>query len=322
MSKLKTFPYLSHLFCSRVSCTITHHHTPSCFLCSSFCTSFHQGDYIRVKSGYSHGVDFPDPDGKRNGRGTRVWISGDRYEGEWHADYMHGIGIVRKQSGGRFEGQFVWGQRTGPGRETWGNTLNNHFKCPMGNKHEGRGFCTYEGDYKDGLFHGKGCFACLDGRVYEGAWQRGRRHGWGEQVMLPNNHRGDPRRQYIGGVDALYRLVKYSGEWRGGQRHGQGSAEYSNGLKVSGEFVLGHFDSTVKFMWPRNQGERLALFSNGTRKHWLAPGATTGLGESSSKAKHAAKKCDAASVLKDLVGDLDPVNSSPDGDTPKQLRWG
>jgi hypothetical protein len=190
----------------------------------------------------------------------------------------------------------------------------------MGNKHEGRGCCTYEGQYKDGHFHGQGCFTCLDGRSYAGEWQRGRRHGWGEQIMLPNSHRGDGRRHYIGGVDALYRLVKYSGEWRGGLRHGQGCAEYSSGLKVCGEMVFGHFDSTVKYVWPRGQGERLALFRRGARQSWVAAGATSGLGDASASPEKG-PTCDAAGVVRDLLGLGGALPAAAD-EPPKQLRWG
>lgn len=279
---------------------------------------------MRAKAGYSHGVSFPDPDGTRHGRGVRVWASGDRYDGEWQRGCPHGVGVVVKHRGGRFEGAFVAGQRTGVGRETWGNTLHNSFWCPMGHKHDGRGHCTYEGEYKDGHFHGRGCFRCLDGRSYAGTWQRGRRHGWGEQIMIPNSHRGDARRHHIGGVDALYRLVKYGGEWRGGQRHGLGCAEYSSGLKVCGELVRGRFDSTVKYVWPRNQGERLALFRHGTRLRWGAAGATSGLNDTAPSAKSLnGPTCDAAGMLRDLLGDDDgAAMPAAAEEPPKQLRWG
>jgi hypothetical protein len=83
-------------------------------------------------------------------------------------DQPHGVGIVHKKSGGKFEGHFVKGQRTGGGAETWGNVLNLKYLCPMGHHHAGRGFCRYEGKYLNGFFHGSGYFKCIDGRAYHG----------------------------------------------------------------------------------------------------------------------------------------------------------
>jgi len=45
---------------------------------------------------------------------------------------------INSSAGGRYEGDFVDGKRTGKGTFTWAN----------GNK--------YEGDFVDGKFHGKG----------------------------------------------------------------------------------------------------------------------------------------------------------------------
>lgn len=117
---------------------------------------------------YASQVTFPDPDGKKHGRGVRVWCTGDKYEGEWQDDHPHGVGMVHKNTGGKFEGHFERGQRTGGGAETWGNVLNLKYLCPMGHSHEGRGFCRYEGKFVNGYFHGSGEFQCVDGRSYKG----------------------------------------------------------------------------------------------------------------------------------------------------------
>ena len=284
---------------------------------------YYEGDYVRTKGGYQHGVEFPDPDGKRNGRGVRVWVSGDKYEGEWHQDYQHGVGVLRKAAGGRFDGRFVWGQRTGPGKETWGNQLNVPFECPVGNRHEGRGYCSYEGEYRDGHFHGRGCYQCIDGRRYEGGWRRGRRHGWGVQVMIADGERGDPRRHFMGGVDALYRPVQYSGEWADGVRAGQGVLEYANGLRMCGDLDEGRFDGTVKVVWPdppqsggKSEGERLALFRRGARVAWLPAGAATGLGPEVRPGRPLRPPRTARGVLEDLLG-----REASEAAGPKKFTW-
>ena len=57
---------------------------------------------------------------------------------------------------------------------------------------------TYEGEYKDGNFHGRGTRTYADGGVYEGEWKDGQRHGRGTRTYAN------------GGV--------YEGEYKDGQR--------------------------------------------------------------------------------------------------------
>ena len=75
-------------------------------------------------------------------------------------------------------------------------------------KYHGQGVLTladgrrYEGEYRDGKKNGQGVFTWPDGRRYEGAWRDSKRHGLGAQTW-PNG-------------------VRYEGEWRDGKFHGQG----------------------------------------------------------------------------------------------------
>mmetsp|Transcript_51429 Transcript_51429/g.65851 ORF Transcript_51429/g.65851 Transcript_51429/m.65851 type:complete len:564 (-) Transcript_51429:142-1833(-) len=256
--------------------------------------SYYDGEFGKRKGGYGHGVTFPDPNGKKHGRGIRVWCTGDKYEGEWLDDYPHGLGIVMKQSGGKFEGHFVKGQRTGAGAETWGNVLNLKFTCPVGHIHAGRGFCRYEGKFLNGYFHGPGHFQCLDGRSYHGQWCRGRRHGWGEQIMIPDSQRGDARRHFIGGIDALYRPVSYRGEWRDGLRTGEGVVVYASGLEMGGELIAGKFEGVVKYLFPKCKSVRLAVFRGGERISWIL--------DSKQQVMTRKESASAESVLAEILG--------------------
>jgi hypothetical protein len=139
----------------------------------------------------------------------------------------------------------------------------------MGFKHEGRGFCTYEGHYQNGHFHGLGTFSCVDGRRYEGHWKRGRKHGFGTAVIIPNSERGDSRRLFIGGVDGMYRAVGYYGDWSEGQRWGQGAVEYANGVIVAGELISGRFEGVARYYFPKSKSVRLGLYELGNRIAWL-----------------------------------------------------
>lgn len=125
---------------------------------------YYDGDYLAQKGGYSHGVIFPRPDGKKHGRGVRVWVSGNKYEGEWLDDQIEGEGSLEMASGGKYTGTFEGGKRNGCGVESWGNRLNIAYRCPMGYKHPGIGFCRYDGEWKGDQMDGSGTFACIDGR--------------------------------------------------------------------------------------------------------------------------------------------------------------
>lgn len=77
-------------------------------------------------------------DGKRDGRGVRVWVSGNRYEGEWRRDKMDGFGVFEGAVGGvpqRYEGMFEAGHRRGRGVCHYGNTEGKPFICHLGNRH-------------------------------------------------------------------------------------------------------------------------------------------------------------------------------------------
>ena len=60
---------------------------------------------------------FPRPDGLRNGKGTRVWTSGAKYEGDWRGDFIHGTGVLTKAEGGSYTGTFWKGMKHGQGVE-------------------------------------------------------------------------------------------------------------------------------------------------------------------------------------------------------------
>uniref|UniRef100_A0A7S2S1K0 Uncharacterized protein n=1 Tax=Rhizochromulina marina TaxID=1034831 RepID=A0A7S2S1K0_9STRA len=230
---------------------------------------YFDGEYVTMKGAKGHDVKFPDANGKRNGFGVRVWVNGDKYEGEWRDDVPYGRAVVRKASGGRFTGEYYRGNKSGEGKETFGNTLGVHYTCPMGFRHEGRGWCVYQGTFQDGHFHGHGTFQCCDGRRYEGQWRRGRRHGWGEQVLLTGVERGDAKRQFIGGFDAMYRPVLYRGAWEEGYWTGKGTVHYANGIEVVGTLDHGRFNGVVEWRYPKTERTRHAWYDNGERCEWL-----------------------------------------------------
>jgi len=100
----------------------------------------------------------------------------------------------------------------------------------------------YDGEYKDGKYHGEGRLNYSNGDEYLGGWKDGKYHGRGRL----NYSNGD---EYLGGwKDGKYhgegRLNysngdEYDGEYKDGKYHGEGRLNYSNGGCCFGEFKAG-----------------------------------------------------------------------------------
>jgi len=160
------------------------------------------------------------------------------YEGGTLSGDLHGKGIIRYESGHKFDGIFNKGDKEGAGR----------FDYADGS--------YYEGNYAAGLIEGQGTYAWANGQNYCGEWKAQKYHGAGTFTWadggtiktnwisgLPNGYAeihmatGD---SYIGNIKGLnkdngwifledgqgtYNWAngdKYAGEWKDGQKHGHG----------------------------------------------------------------------------------------------------
>lgn len=82
-------------------------------------------------------------------------VPGDRVEGTWVANRLHGDGALRELGGHAYDGGYVRGKREGYGRGAWA------------------GGATYDGAWKDEMRDGDGTYACAQsGLRYEGPWDR------------------------------------------------------------------------------------------------------------------------------------------------------
>lgn len=112
-------------------------------------------------------------------------------------------------------------------------------KCISGNCQNGNGEyyiprmrATYKGQFKDGLFHGKGKMTFekpigSDGKpfdmgFYDGEWERGEKNGYGVQ-----DYGGDP----------TFSRKTYYGYWKNGARNGWGKIVFVEGDTWEGNFV-------------------------------------------------------------------------------------
>lgn len=90
--------------------------------------------------------------GERHGKGTYIWNSGERYEGEWYNGYRHGKGKFYWNNGDWYYGVFDYGKRTGYGEYYWSD----------GHK--------YFGYFKNGKKHGEGTLFRPNGSSTSGTW--------------------------------------------------------------------------------------------------------------------------------------------------------
>ena len=95
--------------------------------------------------------------------------------------------------------------------------------------------CTYQGEYRDDIYHGYGKESYTNGGRYEGEFVNGKRHGQG---MLDF---GDGNR--------------YEGGWVNDQRSGRGRQIFANG-----EQFVGSFKNNQK------NGEGIYLYANGVQE--------------------------------------------------------
>ena len=186
--------------------------------------------------------------GTKHGEGTRIWASGNKFEGTWQNNQMvEGKYFDKKYYSSSYVGTFVRNKKCGSGREIWRSPNGESFRDPwLQWKHKGNEVCTYVGEYQSGYLHGKGTFSSFDGRSYTGGWKVGKQHGYGVAILLAKYQIGDPQRMHIGKYGSLYRPMKYEGEWSNGVRHGEGKLTFLDGSVDEGHFVNGHITNETR----------------------------------------------------------------------------
>merc|ERR1712167_461969 len=90
---------------------------------------------------------------------------------------------------------------------------------------------VYDGEFKDGLPHGKGRCTYLDRSFYDGMWECGRREGSNGHMEYPN---GD----------------EYEGGWSNDMRNGEGTQRYANGETYIGGWKDGRKFGHGKEIYP------------------------------------------------------------------------
>jgi hypothetical protein len=135
----------------------------------------------------------------RHGKGTFKFANGDEYEGDWTKNEQTGNGILRSKYAAA-EG---------------GPELTS----------------SYKGEFKEGLFHGKGIFDVEDGFHYEGEFAFGFREGQG-LLKVPVN---DVKHEYF--KDVGFEI--YEGTFKNDLLNGYAKVTYADGIRYEGQWVDG-----------------------------------------------------------------------------------
>ena len=184
----------------------------------------------------------------KNGFGTFYFSNGDKYEGNWVDDKRSGQGTYFFNNGDRFVGQFIDGKKTDNGTYSYGVDKKG---CISGDCQNGTGkkvFTNgvYEGQFKNGKFHGKGKYNYPNKSTYDGDWQDGVKQGKGQYVWYNGDfYIGDFYNDKKQGQGVHFwgkgnaEGDKYSGGWYEGQISGWGVFTSKNGTVQEGNFEKG-----------------------------------------------------------------------------------
>lgn len=173
---------------------------------------------------YYRGVWFQ---GIRHGRGLYVSPKGDMEVGTWENDVLTAYGRKIWKNSDDYTGWFSNGKEDRMGKMKWGNgdeytgAFSQGQITGRGRLEKDRGETMYEGDFLDGLFHGKGTLVNQEG-VYKGNWDSGKRHGYGE--FTPKNPRADN--------------PIYKGHWNNDKKHGDARISYPGQQSIETKWQL------------------------------------------------------------------------------------
>lgn len=109
----------------------------------------------------------------------------------------------------------------------------------------------YEGDFVDGLFHGKGTYYFKESeKTYTGDFVEGRIEGEGEAKWADGR--------------------EYSGHFKNGKEEGEGRMLFANGNKYIGSFREGKMHGFALFLDAAKQTKRHGEWRDGKRLTWLS----------------------------------------------------
>ncbi|CAD8145490.1 unnamed protein product [Paramecium pentaurelia] len=144
-----------------------------------------------------------------------------------------GQGVEQWPDQTQYQGLIVNGKKQGKGILTW--PLKENQKQQE----------QYEGEFDNNLFDGFGIYKWNDGKVYEGRWKQGKRHGYGKYQGINQ---------------------KYEGQFENDLYQGQGTLTIGDKI-ISGEFFKGKMNGEMEIVIGRKK--RKGIWKDGTFQKWI-----------------------------------------------------
>jgi hypothetical protein len=176
--------------------------------------------------------------GKMNGNGEHVRKDGSVYKGVFKNGKYDGLGKEFFDDGTKFEGFFSDGQKK-YGTYQWKN----------GSK--------FQGQFLNGLFHGKGVYNWANKKTYDGNWINGKMNGKGKFTYQDGSYYEG---EFVNGKKNGYGIYKwdndkyYEGKWKNDKQNGYG-VYYDKNKVIKGFWIDGKIRNRngVNFEIKKNQ---------------------------------------------------------------------
>ena len=180
-----------------------------------------------------------------NGKGTKIWPNGDKYNGDWKNQKPHGLGTFIWVNGTKYIGDWEFGIQNGQGTVTWAN----------GDK--------YIGGRKNGVADGQGTFIYANGTKQSGEWKNGNfieRDSSGKAIGCVEGNCDNGK-----GTGVWEKGFKYVGEWKMQNMHGFGIGTWPNGDRYEGDWVNGQRTGQGKYFYSGGGGVYTGEWKNNNR---------------------------------------------------------
>ena len=199
---------------------------------------------------------------RKEGTGTLYFDNGNYYIGTFNNDKMDGKGIIyNKDNRMLYNGDFVNNKKCGNGI-----LINDEFiyygQFKDGLFH-GKGKIEfnlgdiYEGDFVDNIFEGEGRLIYKDGSYYIGKFHNGKKHGDG--ILFSNNNEVIYKGSFVDdeydgqGTLFLKEGRYYVGDFKNGEKNGHGELyDKDNNIILEGQFYKDNLRGSYKYFKGNN----------------------------------------------------------------------
>jgi hypothetical protein len=193
-------------------------------------------EYVKTDFGYYAG-DVIMENGRKvfHGKGKFVWNDGKWYDGEWVFGKKTGKGKYQWADGDWYDGQWLNDKRHGYGEYRNVKAKRSDIGDYQNDRRSGRGVMKwdsgdkYEGEWQDNaswLMEGAGIYSRADGTVEQGRWKDGK---WTKEKLIASNT--PVRQDFENGY--------YFGTLKDGKYHGKGELHLKDGNWYKGEYRNG-----------------------------------------------------------------------------------